>query len=257
MMPSSQRIGPGALKNWLEVVLSYFYPPVCQICGEAAASPAEGYICRECAGGPSGVKRIEPPYCQKCGLPFEGEMTTQFECGNCLEMDFAFAFARAAVLASPLVLEVVHRYKYKRALWFEPFLSRLLIERAASELIRGDWDCIVPVPLHPLKQREREFNQAERLARQLSAATGLPMRKDILQRRTYTETQTALSRSQRSANMRGAFALRRRKELAGEKIILVDDVLTTGATTGACAKALMENGAGAVGVWTVARGRWT
>ena len=101
-------------------------------------------------------------------------------------------------------------------------------------------DFIAPVPLHPVKQREREFNQAERLAKHLSAAIEIPLNKKLLRRVTPTMTQTLLTREQRAANMRGAFAIRSDVKLNGEKIILVDDVFTTGATTNACAKALKE-----------------
>jgi ComF family protein len=116
------------------------------------------------------------------------------------------------------------------------------------------WDFIVPVPLYPVKQREREFNQAERLAFHLSAATSIPVNNKLLRRVIPTATQTLLTREQRAKNMRGAFAVPRQFGLDGERIVLVDDVFTTGATTSACAKALRNAGAGDVCVWTVARG---
>jgi ComF family protein len=121
--------------------------------------------------------------------------------------------------------------------------------------LRGqNWNFIVPVPLHSLKQREREFNQAEVLARHLSAATKIPLNTTLLRRVTSTMTQTGLTKQQPAANMRGAFAARPGLKLAGDRIVLVDDVFTTGATTSACAKALQAVGAGEVCVWTVARG---
>jgi len=113
---------------------------------------------------------------------------------------------------------------------------------------------IVPVPLHPLKQREREFNQAERLAARLSDATRIPLNKRLLRRVRFTNTQTRLTRPERAANMRGAFAMRHGARLNGERVVLVDDVFTTGATTSVCAQTLLAAGAGKVCVWTVARG---
>jgi ComF family protein len=122
-------------------------------------------------------------------------------------------------------------------------------------VLRGQkWDFIVPVPLHSLKQREREFNQAEILAGRLSAATKIPLHTKLLRRVTSTKTQTRLTKQQRAENMRGAFAVRTGEKLAGEKVVVVDDVFTTGATTSACAQALRAAGAGEVCVWTVARG---
>ncbi len=155
---------------------------------------------------------------------------------------------------TPLILEVIHRYKYQRALWFEPFLSELLIFEAAPILRAEKWDFIVPVPLHPLKLREREFNQAERLAKRLSAATKIPVNTKLLRRVKLTQTQTQLTREQRAANVRGAFEMSEDKKLNGEKIILLDDVFTTGATTGECARILSKAGAGEICVWTVSRG---
>lgn len=237
-------------KSWLDAGLGFFYPNVCQICRSQQATAGQGYVC---AGCQKGVRRIREPFCERCGLPFEGEITTRFECGNCREMELHFSSARAAVSADGVALDVIHRYKYQRALWFEPFLAELLVGQAAARLPRAEWDLIVPVPLHPLKQREREFNQAERLAAHLSAATRIPVQ-SLLRRVQPTRTQTLLTRPERAANVRRAFAPARSRRLNGERVVVVDDVLTTGATTSACAETLRRHGAGEVCVWTVARG---
>jgi len=168
-------------------------------------------------------------------------------------MTLHFRSARSAVVADGLMLDVIHRYKYNRALWFEPFLAGLLISRAAPELAAERWDFIVPVPLYPVKQREREFNQAERLAARLGRAAKIPVNARLLRRVKPTVTQTTLTREQRAANVREAFAFCGGKKLNGEKIVLLDDVLTTGATTNACARALRKAGAGDICVWTAAR----
>lgn len=239
------------LKTWLDASLGFFYPQICQICHAQHATAPEGYVCVSCW---QNVRFIKPPFCDRCGLPYEGEITSSFECSNCREMDLHFRSARAAVAASGLVLDVIHRYKYHRALWFEPFLADLLVRQAVPHLSRADWDLIVPVPLHPLKKREREYNQAERLAQQLRGATGLAVDSCLLKRVVPTRTQTLLSRAERTANVQKAFVMRTGRRLDGERIILVDDVLTTGATTSACAQILRRHGAGDVCVWTVARG---
>jgi ComF family protein len=158
------------------------------------------------------------------------------------------------VAARDPVLEAIHRYKYQRAYWFEPFLAELLIEAAGPALGAQPADVIVPVPLHPTKLREREFNQAERLADRLGAATQLPVNKRLLRRVVATRTQALLKRPERLANVRNAFAMRDGQRLNGERIVVVDDVFTTGATTSACAKVLRSAGAGEVCVWTLARG---
>jgi ComF family protein len=171
-------------------------------------------------------------------------------------MDLDFSSARSAVATGKVILDVIHRYKYHRALWFEPFLAVLFIEQAAPVLRSGNWDFLVPVPLHPAKKREREFNQAERMAEHLSGETGIPVNKNLLCRVRPTETQTHLTRASRADNVRRAFALRPGQStgLVGKRIVLVDDVFTTGATTNACAAVLRKAKAVEVCVWTVARG---
>jgi competence protein ComFC len=243
-----------ALRAWTEAALSFFYPDLCQICGVHSAGKANGYVCSDCREGPQGVRLIKPPYCERCGLPFPGDITHAFDCSNCREMKLHFTQARAAVTATELLLEVVHRYKYQRALWFEPFLADLLIQTAAPELSEAPVDLLIPVPLHPLKEKEREFNQAARLAERLSRATGIPCAQNCLKRVRATDTQTRLSRDDRARNMKRAFAASGTTVVAGRRIALIDDVLTTGATTSSCALALRQAGARDVIVWTVTRG---
>jgi len=241
----------GLLKPWLHQGLGLFYPEVCQLCHAEPATAKDGFVGPQCW---SQVRFIRPPFCERCGLPFEGDLTTKFECTNCLEMKLHFSSARSAVVAKTVVLEAIHRFKYSRALWFEPFLADLLQREAAPILRDAGWDYIVPVPLHPLKQREREFNQAELLGHHLSVATHIPLNTRLIQRITATATQTRLKRDQRAANMNGAFALCKNASPSGKKVVLLDDVFTTGATTNACAKVLRQAGAAEVCVWTVARG---
>ncbi len=238
-------------KIWLQAAAGLIYPQVCQLCNAERATTEDGFVGRKCW---SQIRFIRPPFCKRCGLPYPGDITTEFHCTNCQELDLYFTSARSAVVAKTVVLEAIHRFKYSRALWFENFLANLLV-REAVPVLRGDaWDWIVPVPLHPTKLREREFNQAERLAVHLSRATGISLNTKLLRRITPTITQTRLTRDQRAANMKNAFAVRSGVSLARRRIVVIDDVLTTGATTNACAQVLRQTGAAAVCVWTVARG---
>jgi len=248
---SSLPFSLGRLSRSLEAGLGLLYPSVCQLCVEHRATAAESYVCPSCWNQ---VRFIKPPYCERCGLPYEGAISTPFDCSNCRDLDLHFCSARSAVAAKGVVLDAIHRYKYQRALWFESFLGDLLLRAARPILREEQWDLIVPVPLHPTKQREREFNQAERLAGYLAKALNIRLNTALIRRVLPTRTQTLLTKQQRAENVHRAFAARTGRRLSGERVVLVDDVLTTGATTSACARVLRSMGASEVCVWTVARG---
>ena len=250
----SALLPPARWSDAVNRLLALFYPDICQICREQKATAREGYVCARCCSGKDGMQFIVEPYCRCCGLPFEGEISVSFECSNCREEQFHFRFARAAVKLSGLVQDVIHRYKYNQATWFEPFLTDLLARQAVPALAREKWDWIVPIPLHWMKLHSRSFNQSQRLARALSNATGIPVKTSLLRRIESTPTQTRLTRAQRVENVKRAFHFSGREPLDGRRIVLLDDVLTTGATANACAKLLIHNGASLVDVWTVARG---
>ena len=116
-----------SFQNWFNAVLAFIYPEVCQLCKTERATAKDGFVCSHCR---SQVRFIKPPFCKRCGLPYPGDFTTLFECTNCREMELHFGSARSATVARSVVREVVHRYKYQRAMWFEPFLADLLIREA-------------------------------------------------------------------------------------------------------------------------------
>jgi ComF family protein len=239
-------------KRYWEAAMGFLYAEVCQACQQRRATASDGYVCAHCRAT---VRFISPPFCKRCGAVFEGAITMPFECGNCRGVELHFSSARASVPARDVVLEMIHAYKYNQALWIEPFLTELLIQIAAPVIQAEGWDLIVPIPLHPRRQAQREFNQAERLAAALSTASRVPWAAPVLARILDTRTQTRLSRQERAKNMQRAFALRAKPAaIAGRRIVLVDDVLTTGATANAAARVLRRQGAAEVCVWTLARG---
>jgi ComF family protein len=150
--------------------------------------------------------------------------------------------------------EMIHRLKYGRELTLAPVLGRLLNDGLADERIRERvFDGLVPVPLFATREREREFNQSEILARQLQKRCKLPIVK-ALRRIRSTTTQTHFDRRMRMQNLRDAFALRQNVSVQGQKLLLVDDVFTTGSTLDECARVLREGGAHSVCALTLARG---
>lgn len=173
---------------------------------------------------------------------------------NCGDLELSFDFATSAYRSRGAVRELVHNFKYNKQFHLRHVLGRMLCEGFADARVRPlGVDAIVPVPLHPAREREREFNQSAVLAAVAAKKLQVPVL-DCLKRVRYTLTQTHFHREERFENLGGAFALKGRCDLGGRNLALVDDVLTTGSTAHACARVLKDAGASAVVVITVARG---
>jgi ComF family protein len=225
------------------------YPAACAVCA-AAVEPGEN-LCPVCA---ERTPRISPPFCAKCSQPFAGDITGTFTCANCEGRRLHFAAAISVYRSRGAVRKVIHDFKYGRQLHLRHLVGRWLCETLADPRLAGRrFDLIVPVPLHPARKRERGFNQAELLALELHRASALPI-SNVLQRTRYTTTQTQFDRSERMENLRGAFRLRRGCNVQDLRMLLVDDVLTTGSTLSECASVLKKAGALSVHAATAARG---
>jgi len=174
-------------------------------------------------------------------------------CGGCRRHPPGFTYARSAAHYGDIVREALHAFKFGGRRALAAPLGDLLAEMERSSLPVPDPDLLVPVPLHPRRERQRGFNQASLLAGRLGRAWKLPVRTDVLVRTAPTSPQTELSAAARRTNVRGAFAVRRPELVTGRHVIVVDDILTTGSTATACATCLREGGAATVGVLTVAR----
>ena len=235
-------------------VIDFLYPPSCHLC----SAPLEKgrYLCPDCHGT---LPRVTPPFCQRCGLPYDGRIPEQFTCPNCRERPFSFDFARAALLARDGARELVHAFKYRRRIHLDRELAALTAEALHDPRLaaRTDWT-LVPVPLHWRRQQGRWFNQAHEIARSLGRLAGFPLCQ-ALRRVRHTRQQILLTRAQRLKNLRGAFQLsrqeRKHRHLRGKAVLLVDDVFTTGSTAHECARILKtEAGAEKVVVLTALRG---
>lgn len=246
------------LRPWGRALLDLVYPRACLVCDEpllAGASDGIGkWFCPACEAA---LPRLRAPFCQMCGEPYDGDISGEFRCSNCTDRRFSFHFATSAFRASESVRDLIHRFKYDRESYLREALACLLkLALDDSRLVAeplGGW-LLVPVPLHRAKEGDRGFNQSRELCRALSRATGIPTT-DGLKRVRVTETQARLSREERLRNVRGAFVPVEKAALKGRCVLLVDDVLTTGATTNECAKVLRrEAGVEKVVVITVARG---
>jgi len=232
----------------LEAAVSLLYPSVCTICGRGVR--ANEYLCNQCEAK---AVRIVAPFCQKCSEPFEGSITSEFTCANCAHRTIHFDAAVSAYRGRGVVRQIIHEFKYGRQIHLRHLVARWLHTALDDERLRErQFDIIVPVPLHATRQRERGFNQASLLAALLSAQTSIPA-KPVLERIRYTTTQTALDRSERMENLHNAFRLRKNADVRGLRVLLIDDVLTTGSTLNECARVLKRAGALSIHAATAAR----
>lgn len=228
--------------------VSLFYPPICEGCG--ASVQRTQYLCAECHAR---APRITAPFCEKCAEPFPGAITGPFACGNCANQTLHFDAAVAGYRARGVVRRLIHEFKYHQRVYLRHLIGDWLAATLNDPRIDpARFDVIIPVPLHPAKKRERGFNQAELLARSLSVRTSLPV-EIALERVRFTQTQTAFDRAERMENLHNAFRLRRGRDVRGLRVLLVDDVLTTGSTLSECARVLKRAGASSVYAATAAR----
>src|SRR6188472_4062689 len=231
-----------------QAAVSLLYPATCTICGKNVQ--AGEYLCNACEAK---IVRIVPPFCERCSEPFEGDINTAFTCANCAHRTIHFNAPVAAYRGRGIVRDVIHEFKYNRQIHLRHLVARWLRAALDDERLRSQqFHVVLPVPLHPARQRERGFNQATLLAELLSAHAAITCR-PLLKRIRYTTTQIALDRSERMENLHNAFRLRKNTDVRGLRVLLIDDVLTTGSTLSECARVLKRAGAKSVYAATAAR----
>lgn len=236
-------------RDVLQAVIDFFFPPQCLLCRSFLASYREGYFCATCRGS---FSFTSSPLCPKCGIMFKSREGEDHVCSRCMEHAYAFDTARAMGAYDGMLRRAIHLFKYaNKSMLAEP-LGRLLAEHGAGMVQPEAYDLIVPVPLHPQRLRERGYNQALMLGRALGRAWNITVRPDSLRKIKRTEPQTTLSAQERWKNVRGAFCWTG-APLHGKKILLVDDVYTSGSTAHECAGVLKKAGATQVDVLTLAR----
>lgn len=230
-------------------LLDLIWPRSCHHCGKPAE--AGHFLCWDCLAD---LTYVQPPFCSRCGDPVPGRIDHEYVCGFCSRQPPHFDLARSAVRYAGPVGWAIRSVKYHQAMWLLPDLTALLIACWDTHYDLLSFDALCYVPLHHVKQRERGFNQAEWLARNLSHEKQIPIIKQALRRVRDLGSQTHLTAAERSANVAGAFAVKVPRRLENKRLLLIDDVMTTGATVSECARVLMKAGAASVHVLTVARG---
>jgi len=270
------------VKKFYKIFTRTVFPPKCLVC-KSFLNPLEGdndgfseavdlssslqiqverlmseYLCRDCIDG---LIAVESPLCSCCGMPFESRHGLDHRCGECSTSPKNFRIARAPLVYEQVFTEVIHCYKYKGKIQLARPLGELLLTAFRLFWDKDSIDVVVPVPLHLKRLRERGFNQALLLTRYWQAITGqlpfnlsdLQVENDVLVRSVPTAPQSGLGRKQRAVNIKGAFGLLDEAKIIDKRILLVDDVYTTGATVDECARLLVHHGAAHVDVLSLAR----
>ncbi len=243
-----------AVRGWhgmraaFRFALDVALPPLCPSCREPLGDGAG--LCASCW---SKLSLIEPPYCARLGIPFTYDPGPGLLSMEAIANPPSYDRARAAVRYDDVARALVHAFKYSDRLDLAPMMGRWMA-RAGRELLDGA-DALVPVPLHWRRLWARRFNQSAALAAAIGGPAGVPALHGVLNRVRATPQQVGLSKAQRADNMQGAFrvAPERKADIAGRRLVLIDDVLTSGATAEASARALLRAGAAQVDVLVFAR----
>jgi ComF family protein len=242
--------------SWMiRYLINFVYPPRCAGCGVRMGLDTTAKICEPCI---QLIERMPEPMCQVCGVPLQGEPARADWCRECAESPPHFGRARAVARYRPGISEdgqvvpsIIRRHKYGR----DQSLSRALAQCLGDSLpLNGDdYDLVIPVPLHRQRLRWRGFNQAALLGFAVARKMDCMLDVTTLARIRDTPPQTSQDSAHRRQNVRGAFAVTRPYRIVNRSLLLVDDVMTTGATLDECARTLLAAGARKVDVFTLAR----
>ncbi|HKW89357.1 MAG TPA: ComF family protein [Candidatus Acidoferrales bacterium] len=240
-------------RSGVDALISVLFPAPCRICGEVLNTTSLLPICDGCLAS---LAPLAGPSCDVCGRPFASDFATDAAsplCFACRRGVYAFDRARSYGSYSDKMARAISLLKYEKVLSLGNWFAAKLKERIQTEPEIFHSDVVVPVPLHAARRRERGYNQAELIARPLAKKLKLPLRAYLLVRTKPRPPRLLLSRRERWESVRGAYAMRRGANVDNLRVLLIDDVCTTGATLDSCARALKRAGAKSVTGLTVAR----
>lgn len=240
------------LRNLINSLVDIIYPPTCIICKDKLKdlSSVDNIVCIECWDK---IKRNLPPFCYRCGKHLNFSNFAKNICSSCIRKQFYFDRAFSPCVYEGTIKELIHVFKYKSKDYLGFTLAKLMIEFIKEYNLPIDlMDLIVPIPLHKTRLREREFNQAQILSNYIALEFNKTISNDTLKRSRYTKTQTELKDDERFLNVKESFLVTKDEVIKDRNILLVDDVLTTGATASWAAYALKKAGANIVFVLTIA-----
>lgn len=238
----------GVIENLGRALQNLLLPPRCPICHELVIDAGQLHICADCLAA---LPKLSSPVCSICGIPFNGA-GTDHPCSRCLQTPPPYVAARAALRYEGACRDLIHRFKYEYKSHLRRPLGLLTAELLADFATQQQPDLLVPVPLHSSRLRRRGFNQAVLLGEVLSRQWQIPLLRQGLKRTRPTTPQVELTLEQRSHNLHNAFSVTDSNAIRDRRIMLVDDVFTTGSTLAECARILQQAGCHTVSAVTVA-----
>ena len=228
-----------------KLVSGIFFRNGCIVCGRATTSA----VCTDCSNS---IRYIQQPYCTKCGQPFTTHSGISHVCYDCIKGKNKFTLSRAVFEYNGAIVKLIHRFKFGDRVNLSSFFSEELFKLYEAHFAAKDITAILPVPLSTHRLKHRSYNQTQLLAEALSRKLSIPVFPQILEKIKETPPQSLLSAEKRRENVKDAYKVTDRKTLKGKKVLLIDDVITTGATVNACTRALMRAGIKQVYVTAIA-----
>lgn len=244
MQVSNQKRISELLGQGMGRILEFLLPSRCPGCSQKLQD--HGLLCPACWAE---LTPLAAPFCGQCSLPFEFDSDTDSSCGACIKQKPEFDYARSAVIYDAFGKSMVLKLKHSAGTVYVPVMAQMMI-RALGEITA---DVVMPVPLHAGRLLKRRFNQSQLLAKEVSKSLAIELDCFSLRKVKATASQGGLDRAERLRNVSSCFKVHKQADIADKSILLVDDVLTTGATAEACARELKKAGAREVGVVTFAR----
>ncbi len=244
--------GKGLLQRGWERALDWLYPRDCLHCSAPLHSDSNlKYLCDSCF---QKVEVFAPPQCPQCGLPYYGVVTVERECQHCKELSPNFRKGHTTFRLRSPMRSLIHALKYGKGRYALEDLVKVALS-APNTISFLENSILVPVPLHPVRQMYRTYNQSELIANELSKAIGSVKVESCLKRTKWTNTQTRLTFAERQKNLRNVFTLKPKVQLTPEsRYIVVDDVFTTGSTLNSCCKILLREGVTKLDIFALGHG---
>jgi ComF family protein len=237
------------MKKMFKKIINFILPPRCLNCGKVINN--DDALCVECL---KKINFITAPYCKKCGKPLEHNISNDLVCGECLNTTkrSCFRISRSAVIYDEFSKKIILDFKFASHIENKKLLANWMF-LAGTDIWKKDCDVIIPVPMHFTRFFKRRYNQSAIIAKELSKLCKIDVMYDVLKKGKYTKPQIECTSKQRIKNLKDAFYIENSEKIKGKRIVLIDDVYTTGSTLKECAKTLLKAGAKSVDTLTIAK----